>query len=93
MNWDLTEALTHLDFDEQNFDESRLIYWFRLSRDDGIRFLLTIDALGDTFTISAMHGPTYVASASFEGVRSLRFLDDGSAVEVISARSSAQRGA
>lgn len=84
MNWDLTAALVHLEFDERHSDESRLIYWFRLSRDDGISFLLTVDALADTVSISAMDGPTWVASASFEGVRSLRFLDDGAAVEVIS---------
>lgn len=84
MNWDLAEALMHLELDQRSSDESRLIYWFRLSRGDGIRFLLTVDALGDVVTISAMDGPTYVAEASFEGVRSLRFLDDGAVVEVIS---------
>jgi hypothetical protein len=74
----------HLDLDQRNSDEDRLFYWFTLSREDDIRFLLTVDALGDRVGISVMDGTTYVASASFEGVRSVRFLDDGAAVEVIS---------
>lgn len=84
MNWDPTEALLHLEIDQRLSDESRRRYWSTLSRDDGIRLLLTVDALEDRVAISAMDGPTWVASASFEGVHSLRFLDDGAAVEVIS---------
>jgi hypothetical protein len=88
MNWDLTEAILQLELDEGNSDESRRIHWFRLNRGDGIQFLLTVDALADRVGISVTDGPTYVASARFEGVRSLRFLDDGATLEVMSGAES-----
>jgi hypothetical protein len=64
----------------------REVYWFTRRRPDGVELTVTVNALDDSVGVIVRWpgAADAVASASMEYVRSLRFLDWGDVIEIIS---------
>ena len=86
MEWNLTDALHHLDLDQARSSDDQRIYRFTKRRPDGVELILTVGALDDSVGVIVRWpgAAAALASASFEYVRSLRFLDRGGVIDIIS---------